>query len=130
MPPGPAYNWLCVASSVCDILSHSAQIRAAQLARTGRALGAESLSRKRKRDESYPNATRATPELEENAVKLARATISEVAANVPSRERESVAREDTLATTTTLSGESRIQSERDAEKVSAPLKTDDACLTL
>ena len=74
--------------------------------------------------------TRAAPELEKNAVKLARATISEVAANVPSRERESVAREDTLATTTTLSGKSRIQSERDAEKVSAPLKTDDACLTL
>ena len=32
MPPGPLYNWLCVAHSVCDILSHAAQIRAAQVA--------------------------------------------------------------------------------------------------
>ncbi|KAH9919646.1 uncharacterized protein B0H18DRAFT_631210 [Fomitopsis serialis] len=32
MPPGPLYNWICVAHSVCDILSHAAQIRAAQLA--------------------------------------------------------------------------------------------------
>ncbi|KAI0702671.1 ABC1 family-domain-containing protein [Earliella scabrosa] len=54
MPPGPAYNWLCVAHSVCDILSHAAQIRAAQLARTGRVVGGvDGLSRKRKRDESY-----------------------------------------------------------------------------
>ena len=130
MPPGPAYNWLCVASSVCDILSHSAQIRAAQLARTGRALEAESLSRKRKRDESYPNVMRAAPELEKNAVKLARATITQVAANVPIRERESVARQDTLATTTTLSDKSSIQLDRDVEKVSTPLITDHACLTL
>ncbi|TFK83858.1 ABC1-domain-containing protein [Polyporus arcularius HHB13444] len=50
MPPGPAYNWLCVAHSLCDILGHAAHIRAAQLARTGRA-GPEQLSRKRKRDE-------------------------------------------------------------------------------
>ena len=130
MPPGPAYNWLCVASSVCDILSHSAQIRAAQLARTGRALEAESLSRKRKRDESYPNVTRAAPELEKNAVKLARATITQVAANVPIRERESVARDDTLATTTTLSDKSSIQLDRDVEKASIPLFADDVYLTL
>ena len=130
MPPGPAYNWLCVASSVCDILSHSAQIRAAQLARTGRALEAESLSRKRKRDESYPNVMRAAPELEKNAVKLARATITQVAANVPIRERESVARQDTLATTTTLSDKSSIQLDRNVEKVGTPLITDHACLTL
>ncbi|KAI9061828.1 ABC1-domain-containing protein [Trametes sanguinea] len=55
MPPGPAYNWLCVANSVCSILSHAAQIRAAQLARAGQAVSqTELLSRKRKRDESYP----------------------------------------------------------------------------
>ena len=30
MPPGPAYNWYCVANSVLDILSRTAQIRAAQ----------------------------------------------------------------------------------------------------
>ena len=55
MPPGPAYNWLCVASSVCNILSHAAHIRAAQLARAGQAVTqAELLSRRRKGDESYP----------------------------------------------------------------------------
>ena len=32
MPPGPAYNWFCVAYSVLNILSHAAQYRAAQLA--------------------------------------------------------------------------------------------------
>ena len=29
--PGPAFNWLCVAHSVVDILSHAAEIKAAQL---------------------------------------------------------------------------------------------------
>lgn len=30
MPPGPAYNWYCVAHGVFDILSRAAQIRAVQ----------------------------------------------------------------------------------------------------
>jgi len=30
MPPGPAYNFLCVLSSVADILTHATRIRAAQ----------------------------------------------------------------------------------------------------
>ena len=81
------------------------------------------------RSESYPNAMRTAPESEENAVKLARATISEVAAKVPFRDRESVAREDAVATTTT-SEKSSVQLDRDAEKVSTPLITDDACLIL
>ena len=54
MPPGPAYNWFCVAHSVFDILSHAAQIRATQVNRTGGAVAASLPSRKRKRDESYP----------------------------------------------------------------------------
>ncbi|KAK0235722.1 ABC1-domain-containing protein [Armillaria nabsnona] len=32
MPPGPAYNWLCVFSSAADILGHAARIRASQIA--------------------------------------------------------------------------------------------------
>ena len=32
MPPGPAYNWLCVVCSAADILSRAARIRATQLA--------------------------------------------------------------------------------------------------
>lgn len=31
MPPGPAYNWYCVAHSVLDVLSQAARIRATQL---------------------------------------------------------------------------------------------------
>ena len=31
MPPGPAYNWLCAAHGLADILGNAARIRAAQL---------------------------------------------------------------------------------------------------
>ena len=59
MPPGPAFNWLAVASSVADILSHAAQIKAAQAAsrnaavasRLGRGAGGESLRKRRKVDD-------------------------------------------------------------------------------
>uniref|UniRef100_A0A0W0F3K2 Putative ABC1-domain-containing protein n=1 Tax=Moniliophthora roreri TaxID=221103 RepID=A0A0W0F3K2_MONRR len=34
MPPGPAYNWFCVISSVADILSHAARYRAKQVSRS------------------------------------------------------------------------------------------------
>lgn len=37
MPPGPAYNWLCVAHSVCQVLENAAQYRASQLVRTSTA---------------------------------------------------------------------------------------------
>lgn len=37
MPPGPAYNWLCVAHSVYQVLENAAQYRASQLARTSAA---------------------------------------------------------------------------------------------
>ena len=32
MPPGPAYNWLCVLHSISEILSHAARYRATQIA--------------------------------------------------------------------------------------------------
>ncbi|KAJ7821072.1 ABC1 family-domain-containing protein, partial [Mycena leptocephala] len=35
MPPGPVFNWLCVASSACDILVRVARVRAAQIASEG-----------------------------------------------------------------------------------------------
>lgn len=49
MPPGPVYNWLCVAHSVVDILSIATRIRAEQVAAKtcGPASGALSLKRKR-----------------------------------------------------------------------------------
>lgn len=31
MPPGPVFNWLCVASTACDILVRIARVRAAQI---------------------------------------------------------------------------------------------------
>ncbi|EMD32845.1 hypothetical protein CERSUDRAFT_108633 [Gelatoporia subvermispora B] len=58
MPPGPAYNWLCVASSVADIIGHAARIRATQLETV---LGR--LSRKGK--------ARATPEAQAQAYDFA-----------------------------------------------------------
>ncbi|KAL1937976.1 hypothetical protein VTO73DRAFT_12726 [Trametes versicolor] len=55
MPPGPAYTWLCVASSVCNILSHAAHIRASQLSRARQAIcETDIIARRRERDESYP----------------------------------------------------------------------------
>ncbi|OBZ74946.1 Protein ABC1, mitochondrial [Grifola frondosa] len=59
MPPGPAYNWLCVAHSVLDILSNAAQIRAAQISRTGETVSvANSTFRYRKRDHALAPKTR------------------------------------------------------------------------
>lgn len=47
MPPGPAYNWLCVLYSTAAILSHAAQHRAAQIVQ--RSTTAPLYSRKRQR---------------------------------------------------------------------------------
>lgn len=47
MPPGPAYNWLCVLYSTVAILSHAAQHRAAQIVQ--RSTSAPLYSRKRRR---------------------------------------------------------------------------------
>ncbi|KAF7345013.1 Atypical kinase COQ8, mitochondrial [Mycena venus] len=38
MPPGPVFNWLCVASSACDILVRAARVRASQFASENSAL--------------------------------------------------------------------------------------------
>ncbi|KAG7450996.1 ABC1-domain-containing protein [Guyanagaster necrorhizus] len=56
MPPGPAYNWLCVLSSAADILGHAARIRASQIAGQRSVL----VSRMNNRD---------APALEENKIK-------------------------------------------------------------
>jgi len=47
MPPGPAYNWLCVLYSTAEILSHAARHRAAQV--VPRSTSAPLTSRKRRR---------------------------------------------------------------------------------
>lgn len=49
MPPGPAYNWLCVLYSTAEILSHAARHRAAQI--VPRSTSAPINSRKRRRTE-------------------------------------------------------------------------------
>ena len=51
MPPGPAYNFLCVLSSAVNILSHAARIRAAQITVSEAAL----TSTKRKRQKIGPD---------------------------------------------------------------------------
>lgn len=49
MPPGPAYNFLCVLSSAADIIAHAARIRASQTANVTRFTGNSIASTKRKR---------------------------------------------------------------------------------
>ena len=40
MPPGPAYNWLCVLAGAADIVGNAARIRASQLGATRAAAAA------------------------------------------------------------------------------------------
>ena len=47
MPPGPAYNWLCVVHSVAEILAHAARYRAAELTPSSLSAGHTSVTRKK-----------------------------------------------------------------------------------
>ncbi|KAF9476631.1 ABC1-domain-containing protein [Pholiota conissans] len=47
MPPGPAYNWLCVLNSTAEILSHAARYKAAQVAPSSLASYANPRKRRR-----------------------------------------------------------------------------------
>ncbi|KJA22615.1 hypothetical protein HYPSUDRAFT_642600 [Hypholoma sublateritium FD-334 SS-4] len=51
MPPGPAYNWLCVLNSTVEIISHAAQYKAAQVA--PKAIGSCIRPRKRRRTDDF-----------------------------------------------------------------------------
>ncbi|TBU51191.1 hypothetical protein BD310DRAFT_382491 [Dichomitus squalens] len=81
VPIAACENTVDVSSSASDVRSRSAQIRAARLTRTGRVLGAEGLSRERKRDEGHAQAaSRARArEPEEACIGPSRATIADVA---------------------------------------------------
>ena len=48
MPPGPAYNWLCVVHSVAEILAHAARYRAAQLSPSSLSTAHASVTRKKR----------------------------------------------------------------------------------
>lgn len=63
MPPGPAYNFLCVLTSAADILSHAARIRAAQAASVSRSTVAQRKRRQTDVDvqEFTKNETSLTP---------------------------------------------------------------------
>ncbi len=54
MPPGPAYNWLCVLNSTIEIISHAAQYKAAQVA--PKAIGSCIRPRKRRRTGDFADA--------------------------------------------------------------------------
>jgi len=58
MPPGPAYNWLCVLYSASEILGHAARYRASQVAPRATALAD---SRKRRRTEPSPPVVQHAP---------------------------------------------------------------------
>ena len=51
MPPGPAYNWLCVLHSTAEILSHAARYRASQIVPRSTSSSSPLNSRKRRRTE-------------------------------------------------------------------------------
>ncbi|KAF8346622.1 ABC1-domain-containing protein [Amanita rubescens] len=51
MPPGPAYNWFCVAYSVLNILSHAAHHRATQVAQNTAARATTAVSSKSRQEE-------------------------------------------------------------------------------
>ena len=61
MPPGPAYNWLCVLYSASEILGHAARYRASQVAPRATALAD---SRKRRRTEPSPPVVQHAPVVE------------------------------------------------------------------
>ena len=48
MPPGPAYNWLCVVHSVAEILAHAGRYRAAQITPSSLSAGHASVTRKKR----------------------------------------------------------------------------------
>lgn len=54
MPPGPAYNWLCVLNSTVEIISHAAQYKAAQVA--PKAIASCIRPRKRRRTDDFADA--------------------------------------------------------------------------
>ncbi|KAK0495330.1 ABC1-domain-containing protein [Armillaria luteobubalina] len=62
MPPGPAYNWLCVLSSAADILGHAARVRASQIAGQRSVL----VARTRNRDAPAPAPEGNKIKIEEN----------------------------------------------------------------
>ncbi|KAF8724473.1 hypothetical protein AX14_008768 [Amanita brunnescens Koide BX004] len=58
MPPGPAYNWFCVAYSALNVLSHAAHYRVAQAARITAVkapTAADAKSRQKELDKEPPN---------------------------------------------------------------------------
>jgi hypothetical protein len=61
MPPGPAYNFLCVLSSAADILAHAARIRAAQAAVSGATTTSAKQKRRKIDPEEIPNDEAAPP---------------------------------------------------------------------
>ena len=62
MPPGPAYNWLCVLSSAAGILGHAARIRASQIAGQRSVL----VARTKNRDAPSPSPEENKIKIEEN----------------------------------------------------------------
>ena len=71
MPPGPAFNWFAVAASVADILSHAAQIKAAQVASRGAPL----VVRARQDDAGGQRKRRKVVEVEEEEAEAERAVL-------------------------------------------------------
>ena len=63
MPPGPAYNWFCVAYSALNILSHAAHHRAAQLTQRAAARAATAADTKLRQEPRVQHSTENDVEL-------------------------------------------------------------------
>ena len=80
MPPGPAYNWLCVAYSALNILSHAAHHRAAQVTQRAAARATTAADTKSRQE---PHST-------ENDVKLTNAPSNEASSMLNTTPSEGV----------------------------------------
>jgi hypothetical protein len=69
MPPGPAYNWFCVAYSALNILSHAAHYRAAQATQRAAVRAATAADTKLSQEPHVQSST-------ENDVKLTKPEMS------------------------------------------------------
>ena len=77
MPPGPAYNWLCVLHSAAEILSHAARHRAAQIVPRSTFTPINSRKRRRTEETAGVDHARGTEKSSENEPILYASSISQ-----------------------------------------------------
>ncbi|KAJ6501813.1 ABC1-domain-containing protein [Mycena vulgaris] len=123
MPPGPAFNWLCVASSACDILVHVARIRASQIASEG-ALANTARSVAKNRYKAAPDASSTRERREHYPVTSGKGSPADELADASVAAQVEIPALDTEKSLRTMAGPSALQYRRGTEEGStrnAPL---------